>query len=184
VQPLRRKVGDQRLGAAIGEHPADLPFEHLRVMKRAVLRHLQQLVVRNTAPEEEREPGCQLEIGDPIRRLRRQACGIGLDAEEEVRTDEHGRHCHLDAGVEALGLTRLPVKIERTAQIGVGHRAPIRAAHQRAQNLRRGAFLVSGIGRLRDEQPLAARRIAGACGTVRSDDRDRVDRRLNARMTI
>ena len=52
VQPLRREVGHQGARTNVGEHAPHLPFEHGRVVKCSRNRPIQQVIVRNTAPEE------------------------------------------------------------------------------------------------------------------------------------
>ena len=54
VQPLPGEIVHQRRGAVVGQHPPHLAFEHTRLRERAVLDALEQLVVQNTAPQEER----------------------------------------------------------------------------------------------------------------------------------
>ena len=56
VQPLPGEVGHEGVRTAILQHPANLSFEHHRVAQPAAGRKVQQLVVRNTAPQEEGEP--------------------------------------------------------------------------------------------------------------------------------
>ena len=73
VQPLTGEVADQRLRARVGEHPLDLLLEHAGLMQRLLLRDVQQLVVRDAAPQEERQPRRQLQIVDAIGRIRRDA---------------------------------------------------------------------------------------------------------------
>ena len=64
MQPLRREVGDQVARSRIREHPRDLPLEHGRLVEIASGRQVQQFVVRDAAPQKEREPRRQLEIAD------------------------------------------------------------------------------------------------------------------------
>jgi hypothetical protein len=57
LEPLREEVVDEgRACALVGEHPADLPLEHGRVLQLPLFGRRQQLVVGNRAPEEERQP--------------------------------------------------------------------------------------------------------------------------------
>ena len=66
---------------------------------------VQQLVVRDTAPEEEREARCEIDVADPVHLTWPGAGRILLDAIEEVGRDEHPFQRGLNAGVEAaLGL--------------------------------------------------------------------------------
>ena len=54
-EPLTREVVHQRLRPMVGEHPPYLPFERGAVAERAFRRGGKQLVIRDAAPEEERQ---------------------------------------------------------------------------------------------------------------------------------
>ena len=58
---------------------------------------LQQLVVRNAAPEEERQPRRELEVADAIGRAGRRRSRIALDAEDELRRRENPLERRFDA---------------------------------------------------------------------------------------
>ena len=81
VQPLRGEVGDEVLGSRIRQHAAHLALEHRRLVELAPRREIEQLIVRNAAPQEEGEARRQVQIADAIRRAGRDAGGITLDAE-------------------------------------------------------------------------------------------------------
>src|SRR5207253_2406937 len=53
LQPLARKVADERVGAFIGHHSLDLRLQHARLAEGAGRRKIQQSFVRNAAPQEE-----------------------------------------------------------------------------------------------------------------------------------
>ena len=55
-QPLPGEVLDKVCRAAIGDHPTHLLIEHLRRVQRAARPQIDQLIVRDAAPEEERQP--------------------------------------------------------------------------------------------------------------------------------
>ena len=110
--------------------------------------------------------------------------GILLDAEEKLRADQHGAQRHLDAASKSALRARLFIELQRHLQIGVGHRPPIGAAHQRRKDALRAAFFLARLRRLADEDAAAAGRVAGALRIVRTIDRDRIDRRLDARMPV
>src|SRR5690606_27530638 len=99
-QPLAGEVLDERLGPWIGKHAADLAFEDSLVPELAPHRRLAQLVVGNAAPQEERQPRRQLEIGQPKRRPGRGVGRLAFEAEEELRIDEDAREPALNAGLE------------------------------------------------------------------------------------
>ena len=100
-QPLAREVADQGLRPRVGEHALDLCLEDGRDAQLPALGHVEQLVVRNAAPEEERQAGRQLQVADPVALAGRDALRIALDAEQELGADQQPPQRHLDAGVEA-----------------------------------------------------------------------------------
>ena len=52
VQPLRGEVAHQGLGTSVRQHPPHLSFEHRRLAQFSSNGHVEQLIVRNTAPQE------------------------------------------------------------------------------------------------------------------------------------
>jgi hypothetical protein len=134
MQPLRREVVHQRARAAVGEHATDLPLQDCRLAQPSGAGQIEQLIVGNAAPQEKGEARRQLEIADPIRRVRRSADRVPFDAEQELRTDQHGRQGHLDARLEAAFRAGFPIELERPLEIGVGDRPPIGSPHQRRQH--------------------------------------------------
>ena len=156
------KLVDQRSRARVGQHPPHLPLEHRRLVQLAARRHVEQLVVRDAAPEEERQPRRQLEIADAIRRVRRDAGRILLDAEQELRAHQHGGQRHLDAASKSSVRARLPIELERPVQVGVGHRPPVGPPHQRARICLAARVFVAGLVGTRHEDPAPAGRVARA----------------------
>ncbi len=55
VEPLAGKIVRQRLRLRIGEHPLHLLLEDLGIVELPLGGDIEQLVVRNAAPEEERQ---------------------------------------------------------------------------------------------------------------------------------
>ncbi len=147
-------------------------------VQRARRRQVEQLVVRHAAPEEERQARRQLQIADAIRRVRRKPRRIVFDAEQELRTDEHGRQRHLNPRLEVAVGARLAVERHRSGEIGRGDGTPVGAPHQRGQDLSGGAICIGGRGRsrTRDEDALAARRLARRGGAARRSQRSRKPR--------
>ena len=76
IQPLSGKVFDQGRRPRIGQHPPHLATQHIRFTQRSPLGQCQQFVVRNTAPQEERQSRRQLHIGHPISRCRGDTSGL------------------------------------------------------------------------------------------------------------
>src|SRR5260221_1104615 len=86
VEPLPGEIGNQRFRARIVEHAAHLTLQHCRILQLALFSQVQQQRVRDTAPEEEREPRRQFEIIDAVKA---GAPGrIVLDPEQEIRGDD------------------------------------------------------------------------------------------------
>src|SRR6185503_3095727 len=83
-QPLTREVVYERLRAAIGEHPAHLPFQRRTIAERALGGYGEELVIRNAAPEEEGQSRCEVELAHAIR-LARGRRWLALDAEQKPR---------------------------------------------------------------------------------------------------
>ena len=79
------------IGPRIGEHALHLPIEHRRILQLAVDRQLQQLVVRDRVPEEERQLRRQLEVADRVGLARTQPRGNVLAAIEEERARQQAR---------------------------------------------------------------------------------------------
>ena len=187
MQPLRREVGDERARTAVDEHPLHLPLEHGGLVEFARDCRVEQLVVGDAAPEEERQPRRELEIRDAVWRVRREPGRILLHAEQELRTHQDARQRHLDAGVESVGRrfgARLLVQIERTLYVAVGDRPAVGPPHERRQDFSCRALFVVGTGRLRDEEPPPRRRVARSLRAVRPDDRNRINGWLDARMPV
>ena len=75
--------------------------EHGGVGEAALRGEAQQFLVRDAAPEEERQPRRQLEVADAVDRAGAQARRLLLEAVDELRIDEDARERVLDAGLEA-----------------------------------------------------------------------------------
>jgi hypothetical protein len=55
IQPLARKVRDQRIRTTVGQHPLHLLFQHRRLVQRPADGQAEQFLVWNAAPEKERQ---------------------------------------------------------------------------------------------------------------------------------
>ena len=168
VQPLAREVAHQALRARVGQHAADLPFEHLGLAQLAALGQVEQLVVRDAAPEEERQAGGELDVGDAVGRVRRDAGRVRLDAEEELRVHQHRAQGHLDPRVEVPSGAGLPVQLHRLLEVRVGDRPPVGPAHERGEDVPGTRFLFARFLRLADEDPAAAGRVPVPLGGDRA----------------
>src|SRR5262249_8598413 len=100
IEPLSGEVADQRLRSRIVQHAPHLLRQHGGIFQLALLRQSEELVVRDAAPQEERETGSQFDIADAVNTARGAALWIVLDAEEKIRRDQHRANRFLDAVVE------------------------------------------------------------------------------------
>ena len=161
------KASDRR----IGQHPPHLPVQHRRVAQPAALRDVEELVVRNAAPEEERQAGGQIEIGDGVVRIRRDVPRPLLDAVEEARRDQQLPQGPLDPRVEPrIEARRVPavaVRGQQEVQLRLARRPPIGAPRQRREDLRRAGPLVLRRRRPAREDAPAALGVAGPAGHER-----------------
>ena len=108
VQPLAGEILDERMRLRVREHAPHLPIQHRRLLQLAFRRRVEQVVVRDAAPEEERQPGRQREVRQPIGGAGSDARRIGLDAQQELRARENAAQRHVDAAVEVAGLFASP----------------------------------------------------------------------------
>ena len=141
------KLVTSDLRPRVGQHPPHLLLEHVGLAELARARDVEQLVVGDAAPQEERQPRRQLEVADAVRRLRRDAGGILLDAEQELRTHQHGAQA--PSRCPRRNPPSAPRPCGRTSSAAARSasvdRPPIGPAHQRREDLlRRSASSSSG----------------------------------------
>src|SRR5204862_394578 len=123
LQPLAAEVAHQRLRTWIRQHALELAIQNRRFMQRVLLGRRQQLVVRDAAPQEERQARCEIHVADAIRRIRRGALRLAFEPEQKLRADENAAERELDAGFErrrAALLRAFAEPGERTPQVLVG----------------------------------------------------------------
>src|SRR4029079_5978561 len=99
VQPLPGKVADERVRAAIGDHALHLALEYGGLTELPPCGEIEELFVRNAAPQKERQPGRELDIADPMDRAGSDAA-VFLNAKDERRAGENPTQCQLNPGVE------------------------------------------------------------------------------------
>ena len=69
IQPLRCEIVDERIDrAGVGQHPAHLLLEYRRIRELSALRQIEQALIGDTAPQEERQAGRQFNVVKPIYR--------------------------------------------------------------------------------------------------------------------
>ena len=173
-QPLASEIVDQRRRPGISQHPVHLLVERGRVAQLASSREIEELVVGNAAPHEERQPRRQLEIAQTIDGARCCTDRIALDTKQKLGVDQDAFERRLDARFEAtIGAAGL-VERKQRLEVVVGDRAAERAARQRREN-RPGAprlVLVCRAVGLADEEPVAAGRLTWPRHRVRAIDGD------------
>src|SRR6185503_11363908 len=120
----------------IGEHAAHLLLEHGGLAQAIAARELEQLVVRDAAPKEEREPRRELVVVERIAALRRSG-RVALEAEHELRARQDSLQPGLDTLLETAFRVALRVEIHEHGNVLRGRRLAIRAIRERGQNLTR-----------------------------------------------
>src|SRR6185503_3611866 len=109
----------ERFGPWIREHAAYLPGELLLVLQRALRRGVEQRVVGNAAPQEERQARGELVfskcVGGACRRIGR----VDFDAVQELRADEQPAERQLDAVLERTVDVAFVVELEQFFQLGI-----------------------------------------------------------------
>src|SRR5689334_6375624 len=64
-EPLAEEALDERGCTPIGQHATYLPLERGRISQSTLHRDVQQLLVRDAAPQEEGQPGGEFEVANP-----------------------------------------------------------------------------------------------------------------------
>ena len=180
AEPLRGEIVDQRVRAGIGQHPADLAVEYGRVAQPARRCRVQQLLVGNAAPQEERQPRGELQIGDPVGRLGSDTGRVLLDAEKEIRADQNPLQRQLDAGLESTAVPPRLVEPDQRLHIRLGDGAAEGAPGDSGDDppcTMQLPFRRLAGGRAAGEDAPPAGRIAGAGHAVRAADLDAADTR-------
>src|SRR5690606_22485155 len=95
-EPLEREAVDERLRARIGEHPLDLRREHAAIAELRLRREVEKLLVRQAAPQEERETRRELEVVERYDAVRPSRLG----PIQEVRARENRGERLADAALE------------------------------------------------------------------------------------
>ena len=173
VEPLGRKTFDECVdGARIRQHPPNLLLIHGGFGQTPVFGQLEQGLVGDAAPQEERQPRGDRYVVEVIDVARLDPGGRTIDAEQKLRVDYESFQRELDPGVEAATFrATLPEEPEQhlhvlfcggTAKGASGHsREDLRGAH---------LFFRAGLGPAY-ENLLSARCLpVGAGDLVRASD--------------
>src|SRR5437870_3034932 len=98
-----------RAFARIFQHPPHLPLEDRRIFEKSLACSIQQFVVGNRAPKEERQTGSQIQIADTMGAARSGICRIGFETEQEVGTGQQKLYGSLDARFERAAFVATPL---------------------------------------------------------------------------
>ena len=171
LQPLAREVTGQRRRPGVGDHPPDLPLELGRIGEPPRVRRRQQRVVGQAAPQEEREPGGELEVRHRIRAAGHRVDGIRLESEQEVGARQQVAQRALDASLEVLATgPRVVVEPAQQRDVGGGGGPAIGAPREPGQDLGGARRLAGGGLRRAEEDAPAAGGVARPAIAVRPAD--------------
>jgi hypothetical protein len=90
-----------------------LLLQHLGLVQTSAGRDIQQLVVRNAAPQEERQTRCQIHVTETINGAGRDPLRRRLGTVDETRSHQHARERLLNPILEASALAALPIEIHQ-----------------------------------------------------------------------
>src|SRR5262249_48322197 len=114
-------------------------------------RDVDQLIVRYAAPEEERQPRSELEIGNfvrlTVRHIRRHAFG----ADQELRARQETPQREFDTVFETPQLPAFLIKVRQRLEVLRARWTPVGAARKGRQDLLRAPLFLSSSGRMAGE---------------------------------
>ena len=120
VEPLAGEIGDDRVRLGVGEHPPHLLLEDCWRVEPPPAREIQELIVGNAAPDEERQSRRELEIRYLVDRLGRRAGRIGFDVKSKLRTCQNPLKCRSNASLEVAFGSARPIEPEQALEVRVG----------------------------------------------------------------
>ena len=186
VQPLACEVADEGVATA-GRPPSAAPAASSTagVAQPAAFRQVEELVVRDAAPEEERQPRGQLQIGDRGTSCRAR-CRRGS---RSMRNRNAGwasrcRSARSIPGLEVRSPPAVAVAVPQAVQLGAARRPPVGAACQPRENPLRAGLLLLDRGRRAGEDPPTARSIARPAGQERTRDGEACQVRSRPRLVV
>ena len=124
-------------------------------MELSLLGNREQLVVRNTAPQEEGQARCKLDIADPVHGSGSGVRRINLGTEEELGRDQNLLQRQSHARLEAAILRALLIEREQLRHVVGAHGPPIGTVGEVRQDFLRAAHFVGSPGRMTDENLVA-----------------------------
>src|SRR5580765_4239896 len=132
--------------------------------------YVEESVVRNTAPQSERQSRSQLDIRNMIHGSRSRARRIRLDAEQKIWAYQHTLQRGANPVIEGSSGARAAVETKQRLHIVARSAPPISPASQIRQDLCRARRLLIPIRGLAQIQQLAAWRIGGHLPVIRTAD--------------
>ena len=101
-EPLCSEAGGQGLlRTGVGQHPARLTLHLTGIRELATTCQVDEILIRWGSPDEERKPGRQVYVADPVDLTRNRSGRRLLHPEQEVWAGEDRLECHADAALEA-----------------------------------------------------------------------------------
>jgi hypothetical protein len=134
IQPLTGEVLDDGVRFRVGEHARDLLLQYLRIAEAPLCSDVEQLIVWDAAPQEERQPRGEIGVADAIGLTDSQRGRFVFRAVHESWRDENARQCLLDAGVEVGRLAAGLIEVHERRELGCAHRPSVRAARERRED--------------------------------------------------
>jgi len=125
----------------VGDHSPDLLIQNRGSAQLSALGEVEQFVIGNAAPQEEREARRQLELADSIRLIARDVGRFRLDAEQELRRHDQPHDSLLDAAIEVPFPAPLAIERDQRLDVGIGHRPPKGTARECLENRSRAGDL-------------------------------------------
>ena len=169
-EPLPNEVVDQRRRPSVGQHPTHLLLENRRVAELAPDREVEQLAVRDTAPQKKGQSRREREVAHVIAGARRHTHRVALDPEDELGVGQHPLQRKLNAGLETVGTPAILVETEQRLDVALGDRTPIGPVRQPGENLPRAGRVVGPTVRMTDEDAAATGRVTRAVDGIRPAD--------------
>ena len=174
------KLRHQLLRPRILEHPPDLLFQNGVFVQLILAGQLQQLVVGDAAPQEERQARGQFQIGDAIDLAGGQIGRLGLAAEHKFGVRQDPAQRHLDPVVETAFIPSALVEAHQDFGVLIRQRPAERPAAQAVDDLARAGRFLAGAGGLAHENPAAGGGVAGSLGLIGAVDHELADVREEA----
>ena len=147
-------------------------------MQLILAGHLDQLIIRDAAPQEKGQSRREFQIGNPVGLAGSNVCGFALGPHQKLRAGENAPKGQLDAILKCPFTTAFQIESLDPFHIRRRDRPPERPAHQRRKNLFRTGRFLFRAGRPAGIDLADAARIFRPRGRERSLDLQLADRRM------